>query len=128
MQLKALFPNTENRLYPNQSVRVSLKTRVLNNAVVIPQRGVQLSDAGSYVWKLYREEKDGNRVTKVAKVNIQTGVDYQNKVVVTQGLQAGDRFVVLGSDHLRDGSKIQVGETPSEQPPVTQADSTQTEQ
>lgn len=101
VELKAIFANDDERLFPNQYVKVQLRLGLLKNAVIAPQAAIQLSDAGSYVYLV-----DSNNV--VHRQSVSTGPsDGQGGIVVNQGLQPGQRVVTRGVDRLRDGAKVQ---------------------
>lgn len=101
IKLKARFDNPEQTLYPNQAVRVRLQTGVIPDAVLIPRRAVQLSDAGSFVWVVQAD----NRVTKRP---VRTGTYQGTKVVIEQGLDAGETVVTQGVDHLDEGTEVRI--------------------
>lgn len=118
IKLKALFDNPQQKLYPNQAVRVRLQTGVIKGAVLIPQRAVQLSDEGSYVWlvqsdkqtsKPVGEPSDGHAASHhVEKRQVATGASSGEDVVIKQGLAASDVVVTQGVDHLSDGSTVKI--------------------
>lgn len=117
IKLKALFDNPQQKLYPNQAVRVRLQTGVIKGAVLIPQRAVQLSDEGSYVWvvqsgKQISRPTDGQAASQhVNKRPVTTGISSGENVVIKQGLAAGDVVVTQGVDHLSDGSTVKIEST-----------------
>ncbi len=113
IKLKALFDNPQQKLYPNQAVRVRLQTGVIEGAVLIPQRAVQLSDEGSYVWLVRSGKQAGQQsgdhaTSHVEKRPVTTGVSSGENVVIKQGLAAGDVVVTQGVDHLSDGSMVKI--------------------
>jgi RND family efflux transporter MFP subunit len=71
-------------------------------ALVVPGESVVIRDGRSYVFRL-----DGNRVQRVA---VATGRRQDERVEVTQGLQAGQRVAVRGAGFLSDGDTVQVAE------------------
>src|SRR6185437_7035388 len=50
IKLKATFDNSDNRLWPGQFARVSLRLTTLNNAIVVPSQAVQTGQDGQYVF------------------------------------------------------------------------------
>lgn len=101
VKLKAVFANPDEKLYPNQFVNVRLQTDRLRGAVTIPAAAVQLSSAGSFVYVLGADDT-------VQRRSVTTGPSLADRVAVTQGLQGDERVVIRGTDHLRDGAKVQV--------------------
>jgi membrane fusion protein, multidrug efflux system len=101
VKLKAVFPNTDNRLFPSQFVNVRLRLDVKRGATVIPAAAVQRSTRGSFVYVV----KADNTVTVRP---VKTGVADGDDVTIDSGLAPGDRVVVDGADRLRDGAKVNV--------------------
>lgn len=106
VKLKALFPNNDETLYPNQFVNVSLLLNTLHNATLIPQAGVQRGAPGTYVYVI-----DAQQAVSVRKVALGPG-DATN-VVITHGLQPGEMVVVDGADKLKDGAKVRLPQNTS---------------
>ncbi|MFA5663139.1 efflux RND transporter periplasmic adaptor subunit [Castellaniella sp.] len=100
VRLKARFDNTDEALFPNEFVQVSLELGV-QKGVVVPLRAVQRGASGEYV---YRVTADGQART----APVTTGADDGRRVVIESGLQAGDTVVVEGVDRLRDGSLVEI--------------------
>ncbi|MDE2371353.1 MAG: efflux RND transporter periplasmic adaptor subunit, partial [Burkholderiales bacterium] len=101
VKVKALFPNDDDALFPNQAVSVTLQTDLLAGATAVPQAAVQRGTQGYYV---YVVNPDSTVTTKVVK----PGPVDENWMAVEGPLQAGDRVVIDGIDRLRDGAKVEV--------------------
>jgi multidrug efflux system membrane fusion protein len=101
IKLKAEFANPDEKLYPNQFVNVKLQTDSLRQAVTIPSAAVQLSSDGNFA---YVVKADGS----VERRAISTGPSDAERTAVLQGISAGERVVIRGVDHLREGVKVQV--------------------
>ena len=99
IKLKALLPNADHQLFPNQSVNVTLQLGMLPNAVAIPTEAVQWSDSGSFVYVVGEGDI-------IHRVNIVTGPEYDGYTVVESGVQVGQRVVLQGVDRLGEGSKV----------------------
>ncbi|WP_034303781.1 MdtA/MuxA family multidrug efflux RND transporter periplasmic adaptor subunit [Herbaspirillum sp. RV1423] len=102
VQLKALFENADDALYPNQFVNVRLQVGTLKDAVLVPAAAVQLSDSGKFVFIVGAD----NTVKRQAVTTGPTAED--GRVVISQGVKAGDRVVTQGIDSLSSGSKVKV--------------------
>ncbi len=101
LKLRALFPNTDEALFPQQFVNIRLIVRKLTGVVTVPQAAVQHGAPGDFVYLV----KPGNAVAvKVVK----TGVTEGQTVQVTDGLSPGDQVVTDGLDRLRDGAAISI--------------------
>lgn len=105
VRLKALFPNRDGALYPNQFVNARLLVQPLKNAVTIPSSAVQLGSRGSYVYVVSRNEA-GEEVARVREVTPGIGTDALT--VIDKGLRPGEVVVVDGLDRLRDGIAVRV--------------------
>lgn len=101
VKLRASFPNTDNRLFPNQFVNAQLLLKTLPNTVRAPVAAVQQGAPGSFVYLVKPDNSVGIQVVK-------TGVTDGDQIQILSGLNAGDTVVVDGADRLKDGAKITV--------------------
>jgi multidrug efflux system membrane fusion protein len=101
IRLKAIFPNTDQVLFPQQFVNVVLLLDTLHNATLVPQSGVQRGAPGTYVYVV-----NADQTVSVRKVSLGPG-DATN-ITITQGLAPGETLVVDGADKLKDGAKVLV--------------------
>lgn len=102
VELKALFANPDEALYPNQFVNLRLQTGTLKQALVIPAQALQLSSDGSFVYAI-NEDKTVTR--KAVKTGPTLGETQQ---AILSGLSAGEQVVTEGIDRLSNGSKVNV--------------------
>lgn len=101
VKVKAIFPNKDGALFPNQFVNVRLVVNELKDAVIIPSAAVQRGTKGTFVW-LLNEDKT------VAMRPVEVGAADGDRTPVLRGLQAGEQVAVDGFDRLRDGAKVEV--------------------
>jgi membrane fusion protein, multidrug efflux system len=106
IKLKARFDNQDDLLFPNQFVNARLLVDTQQNAVVIPTAALQMGNDGNFVWVV-------NAENKVSKHTVVPGIQDSLKVVITDGLSAGDRVVTDGIDRLTEGAKVEVVEAQS---------------
>jgi len=99
LKLKAIFPNTDESLFPQQFVNVVLLLDTLHGATLIPQAGIQRGAPGTYVYSV-----NADQTVSVTKVTLGPG-DATN-IAITQGLKPGATVVVDGADKLKDGAKV----------------------
>ena len=101
IKLKAMFPNEDDALWPGEFVnaRVSLETR--SNALVVPNSAVQRGPQGLFAWVIGENDTAEPRP-------IQLGPTTKDVVVVTSGLNAGDRVVTDGQYKLKRGVPVTV--------------------
>ena len=101
VRLKAIFPNTDEKLFPQQFVNATLLLDTLHGATLIPQAAIQRGAPGTFVYVV-----NADQTVSVRKVTLGPG-DPTN-VSITQGLKVGETVVVDGADKLRDGAKVSV--------------------
>ena len=101
VKLKAIFDNPEEILFPNQFVNAELLLDTEHGAVLAPQAAIQNGAPGAYVYLLQPDD-----TVKVQKVVL--GPGDATDIVVTSGLNPGDKVVVDGLDRLKDGAKVTV--------------------
>ena len=99
--LKASFLNTDGALWPGAFVNVRLRLFVDQDALVVPASAVVSGQQGTFVFVV---QPDSTAVTKPVKVDRTAG----DLVIVSEGVQAGDRVVTDGQLRLRQGVKVQI--------------------
>jgi multidrug efflux system membrane fusion protein len=99
VRLKAVFPNSDNELFPNQFVNARLLLDVKHDAVVVPQAAVQRGQQGTFVY-LVKQDRT------VAVVPVTAGLTEGDNISIDAGLSEGDTVVVEGADKLREGSVV----------------------
>jgi multidrug efflux system membrane fusion protein len=99
VRLKAVFPNTDNALFPNQFVNARLQLDVKRGATVVPAAAIQRSPQGPFV---YVVKSDQTVEARPVTVGVTDGVD----VAIDTGLSVGEQVVVDGAERLRDGSRV----------------------
>ena len=107
VKLRAMFPNTDNALFPQQFVNAHLLVRGLHGVVVSPQASIQHGAPGDFVYLVKPDNTVGIQVVK-------TGVTQGNRVQILDGLKPGDKVVTDGLDRLRDGARITVATPPGQ--------------
>ncbi len=119
VRLKAIFPNQDEGLFPNQFVNARMLLDVQRGVTAIPQDAVMHGAQGDYVWLI---KPDDTVVTRA----ITTGISDAGKIAIRSGLSGGEKVVVDGAEKLTGGARIKVVEgglhsaTPS-QPGGTQS-------
>jgi RND family efflux transporter MFP subunit len=108
LRVEALFPNPDYALRPGEFARVRTKFDVKHNALLVPQRAVSELQ-GSYQVAVVEANN------KVHIQPVQVGDRSGNLWVVEQGLRPGQRVVVEGLQHVREGATVTTTQLPSEQ-------------
>ena len=108
-KMKAIFPNTNDALFPNQFVNIHLVIEQRHNALVIPSAAVQNGVDGPYVWTIGAGDDGKNTKAKMQPVKV--GLAQGQISIIDSGVGDGQKVVVDGADRLRPGSLVQVSQT-----------------
>lgn len=99
--IRASVDNPKGSLRPNQYVRAKIEGAIRPNAILIPQRAVQHSAKGQFVWVLTKENKADFRPVTVG--------DWQgNNWFIIEGLESGEQIVVDGGVAVRPGDSVKI--------------------
>jgi multidrug efflux system membrane fusion protein len=98
VRLKALFPNDDNALFPNQFVNARLLVETQHEATLIPTPAIQRNAQGAFVYLVKPDQT-------VALHTISVGTT-DGEMTAVEGLKAGDVIAADNFDRLRDGVKI----------------------
>lgn len=123
-KVKAVFPNADNALFPNQFVNVRLVLEQRQDATVIPAAALQTGSQGSFVYLIKKGEPPPELrqlpppgvpaniqpatpsgfyvVTQPVKIDVTEG----SQLIVASGLKPGDQIVIDGQERLRNGSRV----------------------
>jgi len=104
MEARARIPNPYGLLVPGQYVRVTLQDTALKDGLFVPLAAVQADQQGAFVLVV---AGDGT----VQRSNAQLGERLDDMVLVTGGLQAGDRVIVRGLQQVRPGMPVTITAT-----------------
>ncbi|MFY9728033.1 MAG: efflux RND transporter periplasmic adaptor subunit [Bryobacteraceae bacterium] len=99
LRMRAIYPNTNNALFPNQFVNVRLLLEQKHGVVLIPNGAVQITTEKKYVYLVKPD-------STVTVRDITTGTTDNENTEVVSGLDAGDEVVTQGVDKLNEGSKV----------------------
>ena len=118
IRVAVLFPNPGNRLRPGQYARVRAVMETVTGAVAVPQRALNELQGNFQVAVVGSDNKVSVRTVK-------TGARTGSLMVVTEGLQPGERIVVEGLQKVKDGMtvnpKLVTMEAPMAQPAAPSA-------
>ncbi|WP_161965990.1 efflux RND transporter periplasmic adaptor subunit [Steroidobacter cummioxidans] len=99
VKAKARFANSEETLFPNQFVNVSVLVKTLSHALTVPVSSVRHGGQGDFVFVLQSDRTVKSRA-------VQTGVINGLHIVVAKGLRAGETVITEGADGLSDGASV----------------------
>ncbi len=102
VKFKAVFPNPNGALFPNQFVNARLLIDTIHGAVLVPSAAIQHSPQSAYVFVV----KNDNTVEAR---NIQVTASEGEETAIGKGLTAGEIVVTDGVDKLQPGSRIARG-------------------
>jgi membrane fusion protein, multidrug efflux system len=100
VQLK--LNNPDRKLKPNLLSVVHINDFAADSAIVVPSALVKQDITGSYLYTL--QQVDNKWIAK--KVYVTTGQSYQDKTMIVNGLQTGQRVIVQGYNQVSDGTEV----------------------
>jgi multidrug efflux system membrane fusion protein len=101
IQVKATFPNKDDRLTPGALVRVSLALDTLKGAITIPTAALQQNGDNTSVYVVDAQKK--------ARLRNVTVSDQRNDIAaIGEGLQAGETVVIDGHLRLTPDASVQI--------------------
>jgi multidrug efflux system membrane fusion protein len=100
-KLKAVFPNHDHMLFPNQFVNVELMLDVRQDTTIVPTAAIQRGPQGTF---LYVVKPDKTAEVRPVKVGVTNGPDAS----IDSGLSGGELAVIDGADKLRAGTKVEI--------------------
>jgi multidrug efflux system membrane fusion protein len=98
-KLRAIFPNDDDALFPNQFVNASMLLDVLHGATVVSTSAIERGQQGSFVYVVGDD-------SKVSAKPVTLGATEGERVAVLSGVSVGDKVVVDGADRLKDGMEV----------------------
>ena len=96
--VRVLVRNEDQRIRPGMIARVAFVRRNIPDALVVPLFAV-VDKAGERL--VFVEE---NGVVKAR--NVEIGVIYRDKVQIVEGLNPGDKVIVVGQTEVEEGTKV----------------------
>ncbi len=101
IQLKAEFPNQDERLWPGEFVRTRILITTQKDAVTLPTVAVQRGPEGPYVWVVKKDDT-------VEQRPITTHIVNEDMTIATKGLAAGEQIVLTGQSRLDVGMHVDI--------------------
>jgi RND family efflux transporter MFP subunit len=109
VRVKAQLANKEGLMIPGQFVRVKLKAKTLQDALIVPTQAIVTNTKGDHLYVVEKENKVSLKPVKVV-------YQYQGETVVT-GVDETAKIVVEGKQNLRPNSSIKEAPAPAEKAP-----------
>lgn len=101
IQMKAEFPNQDERLWPGAFVHIHILIATRKNAVTVPAVALQRGPDGFYVWVVKPDNTAEQRPIDAEPVS-------EDLAIATKGLNAGERVVVDGQSRLDVGTRVAI--------------------
>ena len=105
VKLRAVFPNQDNALFPNQFVNARLLVETQRDATLIPTMAIQRNAQGAFVYLINPDQTVAMHKVSVGTTN--------GDMTAVEGLKAGDVIAADNFDRLRDGVKIAARNPPA---------------
>jgi membrane fusion protein, multidrug efflux system len=112
VNLRATMANPDHHFWPGQFVQVRLVLAMEKNAVLVPYQATQISQQGPFV---YVVKPDDTAELRPITLGQRQGDD----VVITSGLNAGERVVLAGQLLVHPGGKVHVSTAPAGTAPAS---------
>ena len=102
--LRAIVPNPDEELLPGMFVRARISTGVKQDAILVPAESISRNTKGQAVVMLVNDQ------STVESRIIQSGQNHGDKVLVNQGLVAGEHLIVAGFQKIKPGVAVKTVE------------------
>jgi RND family efflux transporter MFP subunit len=99
LRVRVAFANPQKSLRPGMFGRIIVDLGVRPDSIVVPERAVAELQGNNFVWVI---TPDNKAIQRPVKVDRQIG----EKLLIAEGLKAGDRIVVEGLQKVRDGALV----------------------
>jgi membrane fusion protein, multidrug efflux system len=101
VNLRATVSNPDRHFWPGQFVNVKLVLATEKSAVLVPNQATQISQKGPFVYVI---KADNTAELRPVSLGQRQGDD----VVITKGVEAGERVVVTGQLLVRPGGPVHI--------------------
>jgi multidrug efflux system membrane fusion protein len=99
LKLRAIVPNTDQRLFPNQFVNARLLVQEKTGVTVVPNAAVQRNAATTFVYLVKPDQT-------VTIRNVVVGATDADQSEIVSGLEPGATVVTQGVDKLQEGTPV----------------------
>jgi membrane fusion protein, multidrug efflux system len=103
-QIELKFSNRGEKIKPNMVSKITINDFSSDNAIVLPSLVIKQDITGKYVYTISNDK--GKEVAK--KTYIKTGLSYEDKTMVTEGLDMDDRVVTDGHNLVSSGVPVEI--------------------
>jgi multidrug efflux system membrane fusion protein len=103
IQLKAVFPNQQRKLWPGTFVNVRLVTTTVHDALTVPLDAIQQGPQGRFVFVVGQDNKVTIRPVSVRQT-------FGAEALIEKGLSAGETVVLRGQYRLSPGALVMLAD------------------
>lgn len=100
LRVRAEFANPSKLLRPGMFGRIKVDLGVRPDSILVSERAVAELQGKNFVWVIGSDNKATQRAVKV-------GETVGEKILIAEGLKAGERIVVEGLQKVREGAPVQ---------------------
>ncbi|MFM7134005.1 MAG: efflux RND transporter periplasmic adaptor subunit [Planctomycetota bacterium] len=99
ISMRATFPNTDGAFRPGTYCGVNLDLGEIPGVVMIPTSALVARETDFFVWRVKQDDT-------VENIRVEATIRESDMVGISEGVKAGDRIVVAGTQKLKDGAKV----------------------
>lgn len=105
IKVEIWLDNVRGQIKPNQIAMLSIRDFESKNAFVVPSIVLKQDSKGTFLFVASKNE-DGKVVA--TKTYVETGLSYNDRTMVTKGLNKGHEVITAGFNQIGNGSLIEV--------------------
>jgi membrane fusion protein (multidrug efflux system) len=105
LQVQGTIPNPQSKLVTGMYAKVTVQLPSETEQIAVPKNAVAFNLYGTSVYRV-KTGQDGQLISEL--VNVTTGNENGEKIVITSGLNPGDEIVTEGQVRLSNGSFIKI--------------------
>ena len=122
VQVRAMLANPENKLLPGMFANIEVLLPGDEQVVVVPETAINFTLYGNSVYLINEKKDESGQVVKddngqaelsVERRVVETGERREGQVVISKGLQAGERVVSAGQLKLDNGAHVSIANAPA---------------
>jgi membrane fusion protein (multidrug efflux system) len=102
--IELVMANPDHTIKPQMVANVAVVRRMLSDVIVVPQEALVRVEAGFVAFVV---EGTGQGAVVVSR-SVTAGASQQNRVVIEEGLEPGDRLIVVGQQQVSAGDRVNV--------------------
>jgi membrane fusion protein (multidrug efflux system) len=105
-KIRVVINNTNGVLKPNLLAQIKIRDFVMENAFVVPSKIIQQDRKGQNYF--YSVQILPNKDAKVVKVDVETGMAYNNETIIVDGAEPGMIYIDKGARSVQEGEVVEV--------------------